>query len=334
MNIERFTDRYFLNAQSACKHAGENRRVLYQVFQRDHSVLCGMKYVRPLLDDLSDVTIDALDDGAEIEPLDTVMHIAGPIVTLLPYETIYLGLLARMTRIATNVRAAVREANGKPVLFFPARFDVPEVQEYDGYASMIGGAAGASTAAGAAPFGKRAVGTMPHAMIAVFDGDTVRATLALADACPNEPIWSLVDFENDCARTSVEVYRAFRERGLTLAGVRLDTSQSLVDEGLRREGIEERGVTPALVRLVRKALDEAGGREVKIAVSGGFTAEKVRNFEAVKTPVDVYAIGESFFRRSVPFTSDIVGYWRGENFEPCAKQGRSLNPNPKLKRWS
>ena len=91
---------------------------------------------------------------------------------------------------------------------------------------MIGGAAGASTAAGATAYGKPAVGTLPHALIAAFDGDTVRATLALAEACPNEPIWSLIDFENDSARTAVEVFRAFRERDLKLSGVRLDTSQS------------------------------------------------------------------------------------------------------------
>ncbi len=334
MTMERFTDRYFLNARAACRHSGVNPHVLYQVFQRGEAILCGMKYVRALLEPLAGVTIDALEDGDPIGPLEPVMHMAGPIIDLLPYETIYLGLLARMTRVTTNVRSAVREANGKPVLFFPARFDAPEVQEYDGYASMIGGASGASTAAGAEPYRKPSIGTLPHALIAAFAGDTVRATLALAEACPHEPIWSLVDFENDSARTAVEVFRAFRDRGLILAGVRLDTSQSLVDEGLRRAGSDEQGVTPALARLVRQALNEAGGQEVKIAASGGFTAEKVRTFEQAHAPVDVYAIGEAFFAGSVPFTSDVVGYWKENQFVSCAKQGRSLRENPRLKRWN
>jgi nicotinate phosphoribosyltransferase len=333
MNVERYADRYFLNARDALQHAGCNPRVLYQVFQRGNVVLCGMKYVRALLAPLP-VEIEALDDAADISPLEPVMHITGPAVELLPYETVYLGLLARMTRVCTNVRAAVREANGKPVLFFPARFDAPEVQEYDGYAAKIGGAVGASTAAGAEAFGHHAVGTMPHALIAAFHGDTVRATLALAEACPDEPIWSLVDFENDSSRTSVEVFRAFRDRGLKLAGVRLDTSESMVDEGLRREGIEERGVTPALVHLVRRELDAAGGREVQIAVSGGFTPDKIRCFETAKVPVNVYAIGGAFFRGQTMFTSDIVGYWRDGDFHRCSKQGRTFTENPKLKRWS
>ena len=334
MDIARFTDRYFLNAQSACRQAGENPRVLYQVFQRGHSIFCGVKYVRTLLEPLSDVTVESLRDGDSIAPLESVLHIAGPVIELLPYETIYLGLLARMTRIATNVRAAVEAANGKPVLFFPARFDVPEVQEYDEYAAIIGGAAGASTASGADAYHKAAVGTMPHALIAAFRGNTVAAALALAEACPDEPIWALVDFENDSARTSVECFKAFRERGLKLAGVRLDTSQTLVDEGLQREGIhDQHGVTPEVVRIVRRELDAADGRSVRIAVSGGFTAEKIRTFETEKVPADVYAVGESFLRGSIPFTSDIVGFWENEEFVPSAKIGRGLLPNPRLRKW-
>lgn len=334
MDLDRYTDRYFLNARAACRHSGVNPRVLYQVFQRHNAVLCGMKYVRPLLEPLTGVEVEALEDGDAIEPLEPAMHLRGPIIDLLPYETVYLGLLSRMTRIATNVRAAVQEANGKPVLFFPARFDAPEVQEYDGYASRVGGASGASTAAGAAAYGRPAVGTLPHALIAAFGGDTVRATIALAEACPNEPIWSLIDFENDSARTAVEVFRAFRERGLKLSGVRLDTSQSLIDEGLERAGIREHGVTPALARLVREALNEAGGSDVRIAVSGGVNAEKVCDFERVKAPVDVYAIGEAFFNGSVPFTSDIVGFWRDSQLVLCAKQGREFRENSRLKKWS
>lgn len=333
MNVELYTDRYFLNARDALQHARLNPRVLYQVFQRGSVTLCGMKYVRALLEPLQ-AEISALEDGDEVSPLDPVMHIAGPAVELVAYETLYLGLLARMTRTCTNVRAAVREANGKPVLFFPARFDVPEVQEYDGYAARVAGAAGASTAAGAEAFHAPAVGTMPHALIAAMNGDTVRAALALAEACSNEPIWALVDFENDSARISVEVFRAFRERGLTLSGVRLDTSESLVDAGLQREGLDERGVTPALVRLVRRELDAAGGQEVRIAVSGGFSPDKIRSFESEKVPVDVYAVGGAFFRGQTMFTSDIVGYWRNGAFQACSKQGRSLRENPRLKKWS
>lgn len=331
--LDRYTDHYFINSRIACMHSGNRRRVIYQVFQRGDVLLCGMKYVHELLGTLApEVEIFTLEDGDRLAPMETAMHMVGPVDRLLTYETVYLGLLARMTRIATNVREAVEAAQGKPVLFFPARFDIPEAQQYDGYAAKIGGAFGASTQAEAEAFGTPAVGTMPHALIAAFKGDTVAAALAFADALPNEPLWALVDFQNDSARTAVEVFRALQERGHVLAGVRLDTSHDLVDTSLKDLGTESTGVQPELAFEVRRRLNEAGGHGVKISVSGGFSAEKIRLFEKTRAPVDVYAIGERFLRGSTPFTSDVVGYYEEEAFVPCAKVGREFRPNPRLKR--
>ncbi len=331
--LDRYTDHYFVNSRITCERNGNLRRVIYQVFQRGNVVLCGMRHVRKLLGSLGpEVEMFAMDDGDRVSPLEPVMHLAGPVDRLLTYETVYLGLLARMTRIATNVREAVDAARGKPVLFFPARFDIPEAQEYDGYAAKVGGSFGASTEAEAEAFGTAAVGTMPHALIAAFKGDTVAAALAFAEALPEEPLWALVDFENDSARTAVEVFLSLRERGRKLAGVRLDTSQELVDNSLKRLGSESYGVQPELVFEVRRRLNEAGGHKVKISVSGGFSAEKIRSFEERRTPVDVYAVGERFLRGSTPFTSDVVGYYEGEAFISCAKAGREFRPNARLRK--
>jgi nicotinate phosphoribosyltransferase len=331
--VGRYTDSYFTRARITCAHAGNNRRVLYQVFQRGDAVVCGIKHALDLLKQTSpQVEVEGLADGDCIAPLESVLHLHGPIQELVELETVYLGLLSRMTRVATNVRAVVEAASGKPVLFFPARFDVPEAQEYDGYAAKVGGAAGASTPAGAAAFGAPAVGTMPHALIAAFKGDTVAATLALAEATPDRPIWALVDFENDSARTSVEAYKALKGRGLALAGVRLDTAAALVDKGVEQAGQKLTGVNPVLVDIVRRRLDEAGGTGVKIAVSGGFNPAKIREFERAGARVDVYAVGEHAFQGSTPFTSDVVGYYDNGRLVHCAKVGREYRPNPRMKR--
>lgn len=331
--IARYTDRYFTNSRLALAKADNRRRVLYQVFQRNDALLCGVKYVVELFRQAGpEVEIYALEDGSGISPKEAVMHIVGPVDELIEYETVYLGLLSRMTRVATNVRQAVEAAGTKPVLFFPARFDIPEAQPYDGYSALVGGAKGASTSAEAEVYGQPAVGTMPHALITAFGGDTVAAALALSEAIPDEAIWALVDFVNDSAQTAVDCLQAFRRRGKKLSGVRLDTSQELVDKSLERIGVQEFGVTQTLVREVRRRLDEAGGQEVKIAVSGGFTAERIRAFEAERVPVDVYAVGERFFHGSVPFTSDIVGYYEGDRFVPCSKIGREFQANPRMQR--
>src|SRR6266699_5902048 len=102
----------------------------------------------------------------------------------------------------------------------------------------------------------------------------------------------LVDFENDSVRTAHEVADALGER---LWGVRLDTSETLVDRSLLDEmgDFKPTGVNERLVRKVRDALDRDGFERVKIVVSGGFTAETIREFEERGVPVDSYGVGSS-----------------------------------------
>ena len=97
------------------------------------------------LDDLwesafENLKVEALYDGARIAPWETVMHITGDASLFAHLETVYLGILARRSKIASNVRGVVDAANGKIVLYFPARFDHWAVQGGDGYAAHIGGA--------------------------------------------------------------------------------------------------------------------------------------------------------------------------------------------------
>jgi nicotinate phosphoribosyltransferase len=88
------------------------------------------------------------------------------------------------------------------------------------------------------------------------------------------------------------------------------------------------GVNPHLVWNVRRALDAEGFQHVKIVVSGGFTAEKIREFERAGVPVDAYGVGSSLFGGRFDFTADVVMV----NGRPCAKVGRQHRPNPRLER--
>ena len=129
-------------------------------------------------------------------------------------------MLARRTRVATNTRLVVEAAWPKPVMFFPARFDHWLVQTGDGYAAHIAGAIGVSTDAQASWWGSTGIGTVPHALIAAFGGDTVAASVAMAGQTdPDVQMISLVDFDNDCVETSLAVARALGPR---LYGVRAD----------------------------------------------------------------------------------------------------------------
>ena len=239
----------------------------------------------------------------------------------------YPGTALR-TRVGTNTRLVVEAARPKEVMFFPARHDHWLVQTGDGYAAHIAGAIGVSTDAQASWWGSEGVGTVPHALIAAYGGDTVRASRKFADTMsPDVRLVTLVDFENDCVGTSLRVARALGER---LNGVRLDTAETLVDRSVVPEmgTFKPTGVNPQLVANVRTALDQAGFSAVKIVVSGGFTVEKIRRFEELGVAADVYGVGSSLFQGRFDFTADVV---RVEG-QPCAKVGRSYRPNPRLAR--
>ncbi|MFP4622981.1 MAG: nicotinate phosphoribosyltransferase [Gemmatimonadota bacterium] len=330
-----YSDKYFVRAREVLQADGHDPVVTMQVFQKNEAWLGGSDEAIAILKlclaggyDWSDMEVLALRDGDPIAPWEPVLQITGPYAAFAHLETLYVGVLARRTSIATNTRKVVEAAWPKSIMFFPARHDHWLVQTGDGYAAHIAGAIGVSTDAQASWWGSEGLGTVPHALIAAYDGDTVRATTAFARHMAGDVrVIALVDFENDSVRTSLEVARALGSR---LHGVRLDTSESLVDESLRTQmgDFDPRGVNPQLVWNVRNALDAEGFQDVKIVVSGGFTASKIRRFEDLGAPVDTYGVGSSLVRDRYDFTADVV---RVEG-EPVAKVGRRFRENPRLER--
>jgi len=255
------------------------------------------------------------------------MHIIGDYTSFIHLETVYLGILARRTSIATAVRRVAEVAGSRPVLFFSARFDHFLNQPGDGYAAKMGGASGVSTEANTAWLaGERAFGTIPHGLIAALGGDTVKASLAFDRWIPRSvKRIALVDFENDCVKTSLAVARALGRR---LWGVRLDTAREIRDRSVKGKGEASKGVSPELVRNVRQALNQAGYRWVRIIVSGGFNADRIRDFVRKSVPFDAVGIGSAFLHERIEFTADIVKV----NGRPCAKVGRKFRANPRLRR--
>ncbi|MEG6585863.1 nicotinate phosphoribosyltransferase [Dendrosporobacter sp. 1207_IL3150] len=325
-----YSDSYFLRTQEILNRDNHHPRVLMQVFQRQHSILCGIDEVIAVIQKCAynpeNLVVKALHDGDTIEPWETVLTIEGDLADYAHLETVYLGILARQTKIATNVRKSVAAANGKPVLFFPSRFDHFTTQLSDGYAAYIGGVSGVSTPANAEYWGTKSSGTIPHALIATYYGDTLKATLAFdkhIDSNINRV--ALVDFNNDCVGTSLAVARAL---GSKLSAVRLDTADTLVDASVLSDmgNFKPTGVNPQLVRNVRQALDSAGFSHVKIMVSGGFNPERISEFEHHQVPVDVYAVGSNIFNSNINFTADVVMV----DGKHCAKVGRHYRPNPRL----
>jgi nicotinate phosphoribosyltransferase len=330
-----YADAYFNHTRATLLHDDRHPRVVMQVFQKKDSYLGGMDEAIAILKlcshDWESLTVHALYDGDRIRPWESVMTVEGDYTLFAHLETAYLGVLARRTLITTNVVRVLRAANGKPLIFMPARHDHHRVQTGDGYAAhtagrVVGAPIGVTTDEQASWWGGRGIGTVPHSLISSYGGNTVLAATKFAEWAPDDMnITVLVDFENHSVQTALDVARAL---GPHLWGVRLDTSETLVDRSLWHElgDFKPTGVNERLVHKVRDALDADGFEQVKIVVSGGFTVEEITQFEEQRVPVDAYGVGSSLIRGSNDFTADIVL----TDGRPSAKVGRTYKPNPQL----
>jgi len=214
-------------------------------------------------------------------------------------------------------------------------------------------------------------GTVAHSAIACFLGDTAEATMAFAATRPPEiPRIALVDFRNDCVGTSLQVIRTLFRRYLELVkagradearkyklyGVRPDTAGDMRDVSVPPLGDRrlDCGVNPRLVFLMREAIDrewqhwnlsgedarlaEQYCRDVRIAVTGGFTAAKIRHFEELMVPADIYGVGSWLLSScavcgtSNDFTADVVRVRIHGTWYDLAKTGRKACDNLMLER--
>lgn len=327
-----FTDAYFNRARLALRADARPARVTWQVSAKRGGWLSGIDEAVALFklcsDDFAALDVHALYEGDRVDAWDTVLLVEGEYASFAHLETLVVGTLARRTRVCTNVRTLVDAARPKPIHYLGARSDHALLQPGDGLAAHVAGATSVTTDAQGTFTGKKGIGTIPHALVAAYGGDTVAAALAVAKILPPDtPFTAVVDYENDCVKTSLAVARALEGR---LWGVRLDTSEFMVDKSVlpHMGTFAPTGVNPALVWNVRNALDAEGFGEVKIVASGGFTVPRIRAFEDDGVPVDAYGVGASVQDGRWEFTADVVRL----NGEPQAKAGRELRPNARLEK--
>ncbi len=319
--------------------------------------------------------------GGDPNDVTPVLKVRGRYRDFAPLETPTLGALTRTTRVATNVYDVLHAAKGKEVLFFPARFDAHEIQAGDGYAyhiavQLFNQTSGHTVKSSVSTdeqgdwWGGAGGGTVAHAGIACFLGDTAETVLQFARILPpHVPRIALVDFNNDCVGDSLATMRVLFEKYVehesqgqhaeaqkyVLYGVRPDTGGNLRDKSLEPLGDRrlDKGVNARLVFKMRREIDRAYEtwnvpfpwleraraycRNVKITVTGGFTPAKIREFEENGVPADVYGVGSYLFSNSSEdgtnndFTADIVRVKIGDAWHDLAKVGRHAAENPALR---
>ncbi|MGL5522016.1 MAG: nicotinate phosphoribosyltransferase [Metamycoplasmataceae bacterium] len=325
--VDKYVSRYFIEANKIIKKFSAGNIILMQFFQRKNDTkLCGINEVLKFLKDNTEINkykIKYVPEGSIVNNLEPVLTLEGEYKYFGIYEGMIDGMLARSTSIATSAYHCLKNANGKEVIYMGDRADHYLNQEIDGYAVEVGGIYKHSTLAGSRGNSKVVFGSIPHVLIQNFKGNIKKTMEAYYQTFPKtKELIALVDFSNDVIKDSLIVLKTFKDK---LFGVRVDTSANMVDHMFDNEE-PYYGVNIEQIKRLRKALDENGGKHVKIIVSSGFDAKKIKEFEDANCPVDAYGVGEYILRINIHFSADAVIL----NGKPIAKEGRGLIKNPRL----
>jgi len=330
--------------------------------------------------------IEAVQDGTfamydgDPKAVQPVLKVRGRYRDFAMLETPILGVLTETTRIATNVYNTLVATKGKDILFFPARFAHYKLQAMHGYAYSLAvqaynqkhsknSKAMVSTDDQGGWWGGRGGGTIAHASIACFLGDTAETMMQFARIMPVDiPRIALIDYHNDCVGEVLKVMKPMFGKYLELYklgkmeeaaryklyAVRPDTSANMRDESIEPIGDKalDCGVNPRLVWKIRKAMDAAYEmwdmpgeyvemarrwcEDVRIVATGGFNIQRIKQFEQLGVPVDIYGIGSSLLDNSSEtgtnndYTADIVRVEIEGQWHHIAKTGRGACENPNL----
>mgnify|MGYP003308013926 CR=1 FL=1 len=329
-----YSANYFLKSRQIVNENLKGHIVTMQWFQRrDDSMLCGIDEAIAILHTFAynpeELEIYALNDGDIINDQEPVLKVTGRYEDFGFLESVIDGILSRRTSVATNVREVLKVSNGTPVFSMADRQDDYLTQVGDGYATYVAGISKISTDAQGLWWGGKGMGTMPHALIQICNGDVKKAASLYLKTFPNEKVTALIDYHNNVVHDSLELAEYLGDK---LGAVRVDTSKALVDhyfDDKDTSGFDPHGVCKELIFALRNELDKHGFNYVKIVVSSGFNKSKIEEWSKANVPVDLYGVGTSFVNNmTCGYTGDLVVLDGKEE----AKEGRGNYSNSKLEK--
>jgi nicotinate phosphoribosyltransferase len=230
----------------------------------------------------------AMPEGSIAFPNEPLLRVTAPFTEALLLESGLLQAVNLATLIATKASRVVWSARGRPVAEFSLR------RAQDPYvatrSSRIGGCFSTSFLGAAYRFRLPSTGTVPHALIQLFDTER-DAFEAIADTYNRYTLLLDTYDPRGAIQTAIEVAHSARERlGHVLAAVRLDSGDLLRD-----------------ATYVRRVLDEAGLSEVKIAASGDLDEFSIHDLLEAGAPVDSFGVGTSLGVGAGSVERDIEG---------------------------
>ena len=243
-------------------------RYLRQVRDYDPAFLDTLRHLR------FSGEILAMPEGTVAFPHEPLLRVTAPFVDALLIEAGLLQAINLATLIATKAARITHAAGGRRVAEFAfRRAQAPMTVTRSAY---IGGCASTSFVAAAERYRLPASGTIPHALVQLFDEER-EAFEAVAETYSRYTILLDTYDVRRAIATLVEVARDAQERlGHTLAAVRLDSGDLVADS-----------------RHVRRQLDDAGLGDTRVLVSGDLDEFSIADLVAAGAPIDGFGVGTS-----------------------------------------
>ncbi len=189
-------------------------------------------------------------------------------------ETLVINTIQFESMIASKAVRSYLVAKGRRLVDFGfRRAHGLEAGILAARASYLAGFGGTSNVEAGRQFGIPVVGTMAHSYVMIFE-DEEEAFRAFAKLYPDNTIFLIDTY--DTVEAAKKVVKLAKE-GIPAVGVRIDS-----------------GDIVKLSKEVRRILDEAGLKEVKIIVSGGVDEYKIKRWLDEGAPIDAFGVGTKF----------------------------------------
>lgn len=249
-------------------------------------------------------------EGTPIFPYEPIVTVRGPAIQAQFIETMVLISINHQSLVATKANRIVRSAQGRPVMEFGSR----RSQGYDGAiygarAAYIGGCTGTACTISDREFGVKALGTMAHSWVQLFDSE-LDAFCAYAREYPDN-CTLLVDTYNVLKSGVPNAIEAFKRevlpRGYRPKGIRIDS-----------------GDITYLTRKARKMLDDAGFEDCGIVASNSLDEYIIRDMLLQGAQIDSFGVGERLITAS---SAPVFG----GVYKLCAVEGNGSEMIPKIK---
>jgi nicotinate phosphoribosyltransferase len=217
----------------------------------------------------------AIPEGRIFFTDEPVLEVTAPIIEAQIAETFIINQIHLQTLIASKAARCVFGAGGRQVVDFALRrTHGSDAGMKVARASYLAGFAGTSNVMAGQRYGIPLVGTMAHSFVSSFERE-IDAFRAYVKSFPGNAILLIDTYDTiQGARNAVEVAREMIGRGQKLLGVRIDS-----------------GDMAAAAIEVRRILDAANLREVKIIGSGGLDEFALAELAAANAPYDSYGVG-------------------------------------------